>query len=140
MSTDAQTSSMPDEFDRLYGGLDGLPDVVKTKASTLTVTPPFGVGGSRTFIVQTVRQRDIGDTVFLQVVGASGSQRIALPPNVTDVIARQRDSITGQVRSKVARATAAERKAAGKKPGFKMSPAERAAAKRERDQKKARKA
>ncbi len=103
------------------------------------ITPPFGIGGSRTFILQTVRQREIGDTVFLQVVGAGGSLRIAMPPNVTDAIARQRDALTGTVRSKVAKSTAAARKAAGKKPGFKMTQAERAAAKREREQ-KARKA
>lgn len=122
-------SHMPDEYDRLFGSLDGLPDVTKTKASTITVTPPLGIGGSRTFIVQTIRQKDVGDIVFLQTVGSNGSLRLALLPAVTDAVARQRDALSTLSRKKAGRAAAADRKARGEKPGFKMTPAERAARK-----------
>lgn len=127
----AVSGHMPEEFDRLLGSLDGLPDVTRTKASTVTVTPPMGVGGSRTFIVHTLRQRDVvghnadgseravgRDTIFLQMIGQQGSFRIAIPPAVADAIARQRDALTVKTRSKIGAARAAADKAAGKVPGF----------------------
>jgi hypothetical protein len=119
------SAAMPDEFDRLLGLLDGLNGVTRTKASTITVTPPLGVGGSRTFIVQTVRQRDDGvedvpgksrDTIFLQMVSANGSTRIAIPAAVADAIARQRDALGTITRKKMGRERAASMKAAGIKP------------------------
>ena len=122
---DAPSAAMPDEFDRLLGQLDGLTDVTHTKASTISVTPPLGIGGSRTFIVQTFRQRDSNldgdnvksrDTIFLQVVGASGSIRIALPHQVADIFARQRDSLGTITRKRMGRERAASNKAAGITP------------------------
>lgn len=113
---DDHASQMPDEYDRLFGSLDGLPDVTRTKRSTITVTPPLGVGGSRTFILETVRQRDVGDIVFLQMVGAGGSLRLALLPGVTDAIARQREAVGKLVQRQHGRRIAAERKAAGWTP------------------------
>ncbi len=119
------SAAMPDEFDRLMGQLDGLNDVTRTRAATITVVPTLGVGGSQTFIVQTVRQRDTNldaeqsrsrDTIFLQVVGARGSVRIALPAQVADVIARQRDALGTITRKRVGRDRAAQMKAAGIKP------------------------
>ncbi|MEI6232095.1 MAG: hypothetical protein WCI21_02355 [Alphaproteobacteria bacterium] len=47
------------------------------------------------------------------------SLRLALPPVESEVIARQRDSITGKSRSKAAKANALDRKARGIEPGFK---------------------
>ena len=110
--------AMPDEYDRIYGSLDGLPDVTRTKASTVIQTPPLGVGGSRTFIVQTARQRDVGDTIFVQTVGPDGGRRIVLGPDVAAAIARQRDSLTTMVARKHGKRLAAERKAAGIAPAF----------------------
>lgn len=127
----APSSAMPDEYDRLYAALDGLPDVVQTQSATIHVVPPFGVGGSTMYSVRTVRQRDVHvnkkgdeigrgrDTVFLIVVGAGAiATRLALPPAVCDAIARQRDALTARTRSKIARASAEARKARGEVPGF----------------------
>jgi hypothetical protein len=111
------SEQMPDNFDRVLGSLEGLPDVIQVKATTVRLTTPL-LGKSQTFIVQTVRQRDVGDTVFLEYVDHEGSQRLVLPPRVTDIIARQRDAITARARSRASKAVAQERKAAGLKPGF----------------------
>jgi hypothetical protein len=114
---DTPSSAMPDEFDRLLGSLHGLPDVTTTKPSTMrTITPLLGT--SQMFIVQTYRQRDRGDTVFLECVGKDGSIRLALPPQVTDAIARQRDALTGKARRIGAKAGAQTRKERGIEPGF----------------------
>jgi len=74
---------------------------------------------SQTFNVQTYRQKDEGDTIFVEFIGVEGSLRLAPPPVVSDVIARQRDAITGKSRSKAAKANALDRKARGIEPGFK---------------------
>jgi hypothetical protein len=121
---------MPDSFDRLLGVLDGLPDVVKTKPSTIRTVPLLGVGGRSLHIVQTVRQQQTRtskkgeevnysrDTIFLEVVGAEGTVRLAIPPEVADTIARQRDALSAKTRSKAARKLAAERKDRGEAPAF----------------------
>ena len=86
---------LPDNYDRLLGALHGLPDIAATKPTTVqTVTPMTGV--SQTFIVQTYRQREIGDTIFLQCVSREGTISLAVPPQVADAIARQRDILTAR--------------------------------------------
>jgi len=105
------------EFDRLVGALEGLPDVSKSKPTTVRAMLPL-IGIAKSFIVQTYRQKDRGDTIFLETVGGEGTVRIALPPQVADAIARQRDALTSKVRSKAAKAVAADRKARGEKPAF----------------------
>lgn len=113
-------AALGDQFDRTIGSMDGLPDTVKTKESTIRAhTPVFGL--SQTFIIQTYRQKEAGDTIFIEFVGADGSLRLVLPPVVSNVIARQRDALTGKVRSKTAKAQAQDRKARGVLPGFMRS-------------------
>ncbi len=104
-------SQMPDDYDRLLGSLAGLPDTLHTKPTTIDVVPFLGVGGSTTFILHTVRQRDQGDTVFLRAVGASNSFRIVLPPAVTNAIARQRGALDTKSRKKGARQAVETRRA-----------------------------
>jgi len=106
-----------DKFDRLYGALSELPDVTKQKASTIQVHTPL-IGAAQTFIVQTFRQRDIGDTIFLQYLDDIGSVRIAIPPAAADAIARQRDALGTKNRKRAAREQAQARKASGELPGF----------------------
>jgi len=120
--SDAPSGHLPDPFDRLLGELDGLPDVVKTKPSIIRTVPNLGVGGSTIHVVQTVRQQftrtnkkgeEVGysrDTIFLEVVRAGEPVRLALPAEVADTIARQREALAGKTRSKTARRVAAERK------------------------------
>lgn len=104
-------------FDRLIGALHGLPDVVSTKPTTVVTLLPL-IGAAQTYIVQTFRQREQGDTIFLQCVSGEGALRLAIPPKVADAIARQREALTDKSRSKAAKALAAERKEQGIVPGF----------------------
>lgn len=117
MENGNQVQGMPDQYDRLMGALHGLPEVASTRPSTIkTVTPVVGTG--QTFIVQTYRQRDTGDTIFLEVVTKEGTVRLVIPPAVANAIARQRDALTNKTRSMAAKATAQARKDRGQLPGF----------------------
>jgi hypothetical protein len=99
-------------FDRTLRSLHGLPDVATTKATTVrTITPVLEL--AQTFIVQTYRHRELGDTIFVEYIGTEGSMRIALPPAVADVIARQRDALTTKNRKRAAKAEATRRKSLG---------------------------
>jgi len=104
-------------FDRTMGSLHGLPDVTATKPVTLRVVPPFGVS-SQMYIVQTYRQKEVGDTIFLEYVSGDETVRMVIPAKVADAIARQRDQLTGKVRSKTAKRIAQERMDRGEVPGF----------------------
>jgi len=115
-------------FDRILAGLDGLPDV--THAGPSTVRSVSFIGTSQTFIVSTYRQREQGDTIFLEGVSAEGSIRLVIPPKVADAIARQREQLTSKVRRKVGKATAEARKLRGELPGF-MTGRKKAKAKKE---------
>ncbi len=105
------------KFDRALGALVGIPDVVHTAPTTIRAATPI-VGSPQTFIVQTYRQKDSGETVFLEYVDDAGTIRIVIPPQVTKVIARQRDALSDRVRRASAKAAAADRKARGIKPAF----------------------
>lgn len=111
-------SKMPDLFDRQIAALHDLPDVVKTKPATIRTVPPLGIGGTQVFVVQTYRQKDRGDTIFLEVMDTGGNIRIALPSKVAVLISRQRDALTKKSRSKTAQERAADLKARGVTPGF----------------------
>jgi len=106
-----------DKFDRALGSLVGIPDVIHTSPSTIRAMSPL-IGSSQTFIVQTFRQKESGDTVFVEYVDDSGTVRLVIPPQVTKVILRQYNALTDRSRSKAATAAAEDRKARGIKPGF----------------------
>ena len=112
-------AAQPDAYDRAYGQAEGFPH---TRPSTVTVTANvMGVGGVRRYVVQTFRPPDETgprDMLFVEIAGPEGLQRIHLPAAVTKVIARQRDTLTGQSRSRASKTRAAADKAAGKLPGF----------------------
>lgn len=108
-------SADPDAYDRAYGQAQGFPH---TKPSTITAANVMGIGGVRSYIVETFRLPEVGDTVFVQITGPEGLQRVHLPPSVTQVIARQRDALSTQSRQRAGKARAAADKAAGKLPGF----------------------
>ena len=101
----SERSALGDVFDRTIRSLSGLPDVISTKATTVRSLSSV-LELSQTFIVQTYRQREEGDTIFIEYIGVEGSLRLALPSVVSDVIARQRDALTGKSRSKAAKANA----------------------------------
>ena len=107
-----------DAFDRTIGALHGLPDVAFTKTAVSRVVPPLGVGGTQLYVVQTYRQKEQGDTIFLEHVSETGTVRLVIPPKVSAVIARQREQLTAKTRSKAAKAVAQERKERGEVPAF----------------------
>jgi len=107
-----------DAFDRTIGLLHGLPDVTEVKTSVTRVVPPFGVGGTQLYVVQTYRQKEQGDTIFLEHVSETGTVRLVITPQVSAVIARQREQLTAKTRSKAAKAVAQERKERGEIPAF----------------------
>lgn len=109
------SQSQPDAYDRAYGQAQGFPH---TRPSTITAANVMGIGGVRSYIVETFRLPEVGDAVFVQITGPEGLQRVHLPPSVTTAIARQRDSLTTQSRSRAGKARAAADKQAGIKPGF----------------------
>lgn len=111
-------ASYVDPFDRTIGALHGLPDVTSTKTSVTRVVPPFGVGGTQLYVVQTYRQKEQGDTIFLEHVSETGTVRLVIPPQVSAVIARQREQLTAKTRSKAAKAVAQDRKERGEIPAF----------------------
>lgn len=117
MKTDDKQYRTADKFDRLLGSLIGIPDATKTKPTTCVVHTPL-IGAAQTFIVQTFRVREVGDTIFIQYVDDEGSVRIAIPPEVAEAIARQRDALTTKIRKRVGRDQAAARKAQGIQPAF----------------------
>ena len=104
-------------YDRTYRMLHGIPDVTRVKPATVRTVHPI-LELSQTFIVESVRHRENGDTVFIEYVSTEGTVRIALPPAVCETIARQRDALTSKNRKQSARAEAARRKAQGILPGF----------------------
>ena len=85
-------------YDRTRGQVDGF---THTKPSTVVTSPPLGVGGTQTFIVQTFRVKESGDYVFIQKVDAEGAVRFVVPPAISAVIANQRDALTTKVRRAV---------------------------------------
>jgi hypothetical protein len=107
MSEQVMMSELVDEFDRTLESLRDLPDVVRTKPTTMRHQTFYGA--SQVFIIQTVRQRERGDTIFLEYVDRNGTKRIPIPPNVADVIARQRDALGTMSRKRAGRALAQER-------------------------------
>ena len=111
-----RSPELPDAYDAKRDKLDGLPDVVRTKPTTIRVTNPYG--RSETWILESFRQSKVGDTIFLEVATGEGNLRLAIPPEISKAIARQRDALTGKSRSKAAKAEAARRQEEGITPGF----------------------
>jgi hypothetical protein len=122
MENSSKAQLAKSEFDRQLGALAGRNDVVRTKESVIRSTPMWGVGnGTETFIVQTMRAKDedqVGDFIFIERISEEGTVRIVLPPDVTDVIARQRDAVTTMNRRQGARQAVRTREERGIRPAF----------------------
>jgi hypothetical protein len=103
------------KYDRVRGGLEGV--ALFTKPSTVKNTQII-TGKSETFVVETARHEELGDTIFIECMDESGVTRLALPPRVANAIAAQRDSLTTRRRSRAAKAQAQARKDRGELPGF----------------------
>lgn len=112
--SDERSDAMPDEFDRMLGVLENVGHTAKT---TIPVIPKLGVGGTRTFIVRTIRHEG-EDHLFIEMIGRDRSIREYFPPAITAAITRQRDSLTSRSRRAGARQAALTRKALGIEPAF----------------------
>src|SRR5579864_7738430 len=99
-----------DSFDRELGAIAGLPDVTHCKPTTIEIVTPL-TGEARTFIIQTYRQEEQGDKVFLKYATGDKLVRIVLPAKVLNCIQRQRDSLGRQIRRTHGKRIAAERRA-----------------------------
>ena len=73
-----ERKALGDIFDRTIRSMNGLPDVLTTKVTTVRSLSSV-LELSQTFIVQTYRQKDEGDTIFIEYIGGEGSLRLALP-------------------------------------------------------------
>jgi hypothetical protein len=105
------------KYDLSYGAMRDSNALMTPKPSTIKYVQPFS-GKTETFIVQTARTEK-GDTIFLECVDEGGMVvRLALPPQVTNAIAAQRDSLTSRRRSISAKLVAKGRKERGELPGF----------------------
>jgi len=133
------------KFDRAISALKGMPDVIETPATPVRTIKTL-VGGSQTFIIQTFRRlRDrqadpaddygaravakadiAGDTLFIEYVDGELATRLVLPPEVTRVIARQRDALTARTRKRAAKAGYETRR----RNGTQVTPPRRSASKR----------
>jgi hypothetical protein len=103
-----------DEFSQTLRDRSGHPEGV-TKESLVNVADFYG--NLTTWVVRTVRVEG-QDTVFLQRNHAGGGDRFVLPPEVTAVLARHRDTAATVNRRRGARRSAANRKALGIAPAF----------------------
>lgn len=84
-----------DEYSRLLRGANDNPGALHGHS---TINRQDFYGNAETWVVHTA-VHDGGDClVFLQRVGADGSTRIVLPPEVTRALARQRDQISEQAK------------------------------------------
>lgn len=99
-----------DDFARQLGQYDGLPDAVQTRPATIRST---NLVSTVTFIVQTVRLPDHGDVLFVERIEGTQAIRIVFPPNVTEVISRQRDKLASVTRQRQGRRLAAAQRARG---------------------------
>jgi hypothetical protein len=109
------------KYDDTRGSLEmqrGAGEVLFTKPTTIKTVERVK-GTAETFIIETARHAEDGDTVFIECIDESNVvTRLALPPRVANAIARQRDALTTRTRSRVAKASAQARKERGELPGF----------------------
>jgi hypothetical protein len=103
------------KYDRIRGGLEGV--ALFTRASTVKHVETL-TGRAETFIVETARHDELGDTVFVEMMDENGVVRLALPPKVSNLIVSQRDALTARRRRSAGKAQAKARKDRGEIPGF----------------------
>jgi hypothetical protein len=105
-----------DKFDNEFTRLKGTPEAIKSKPTTIVTHDDLV--SARQFTIQTIRQHEKGDTIFLTCLDCEGAYRIIIPPKVANAIARQREALTVAGRRIRGKRNAAERKARGELPGF----------------------
>jgi len=104
----ADTNPIPsDEFSQLFRKALDHPQTIRS-SSTVNLIDFYG--NTETWVVDTMRSEGI-ERVFLQRSNAKGGERLVLPPEVVDAIARQRERAIKVVRRRASHKGAATRKA-----------------------------
>ena len=101
------------KYDRVRGGLEGV--AMFTKPSTVRSVQIL-TGKTETYVVETARHEELGDTIFVECMDENGVTRLALPPKVANSIARQRESLTKRWRSRSAKTEMKRRQMEGMIP------------------------
>src|SRR3989304_990356 len=106
------------KFDRVRGGLEGLPGTRMTQPSTVIQAIPI-IGTVVSYIIETWKDDEHGFVMFLQLVDADGRERFILPNKVLRAIYRQRDRLadrsTPESRARKKRAAEVKKRRAEKK-------------------------
>lgn len=77
------------------------PATTRTKPALVQLIDHYGHG--QTWVVQTHRHNELGETVFVTKVAKGQSLQLHIPPEVVAVIVRQHDAVTTMNRRKGAR-------------------------------------
>lgn len=112
-----ENTQAPSYYDRRLSDFEAMPDISRTRLTPVRVTPPLAVGGSHVYTVQTFRTEK-GETIFLELTRDGQAYRLVIPPEVTRVIYRQRESVISQARKRAARQAAETREERGIRPAF----------------------
>jgi len=112
MATDSPLPT--DLFSQTLRALKENPGVI---GSGSTVHAHDFYGNYESWIVETYRNEDGRETVFLQRNANDGGMRLVLPPDVTAALGRHRDQLVTRVRRRAARKGVATKQA--KKGGAK---------------------
>lgn len=101
-SNDQPSGLLGDEYDQAYRTCSGF---AHTKPTNIVATGigGFSLGGVKNYTVQTFRAPDAGDTIFLIEVSGEQARRFMIPPDVSNVIAAQRDAISKRNRQAAAK-------------------------------------
>ena len=110
-------TNLGDAYDRAVCDLDGRPGVTKTQPSTIRVNSALTTT-TETYIVQTYRDEERGDTILVERGSAERMTRMVLPPKVAEAVARQREALTTKSRKAGAQKAARTREERGIKPAF----------------------
>jgi len=113
---DSRSPILPtDPFELALADKLGHPDGAHTQPSVVQAVDFYG--NATSFIVQTVKWAE-GTTIFITQVNAAGSARFVLPPKVVQLLLRQQDAVTTQVRRRHGLRLAETQRANGVRPTF----------------------
>jgi hypothetical protein len=109
-STERESIIPTDLFSRTQRQLRDNPGALSS-ASTINATDFYG--NTETWVVETFRQEDGRELVFIQRNSSTGGERWVLPVEVTAALARHRDQLAARVRRRAGHRLVAQRKERG---------------------------
>ena len=125
MNDNNERSPLGDAFDQAARKFEDRPDTVRASANIRTISP---LGIVERWTIETYRHplpprkpgvgEVRGDTILLEHGSGDRYLRLVLPPEVTDAIARMRDSLTTKNRRRGAKRAVQTRAERGIEPAF----------------------